>query len=115
MVSLMVRVDLPWSPGTRQVLLLTDGLANEGITDREPLAELASAIKAEGIATAIHYPKPLHLQPAMAAAGGKPGDLPVSEQLCREVLCLPLYPELPLDTLREIAACVARFHEVRVA
>ena len=76
---------------------------------------LQAHLKAAGIATAVHYPKPLHLQPAMAAAGGKPGDLPVSEQLCHEVLCLPLYPELGLAAVREIAASVARFHEAKVA
>ena len=61
-------------------------------------------LRAEGIATAVHYPRPIHLQPAMAAAGGQPGDLPVSEGLSREVLSLPLYPELPLDTVERIAA-----------
>lgn len=75
---------------------------------------LQAHLKAEGIATAVHYPKPLHLQPAMAAGGGKPGDLPVSERLCGEVLCLPLYPELELSAVRDVALCVARFHEARV-
>jgi hypothetical protein len=40
----------------------------------------------------------------MASAGGRPGDLPVSEQLSREVLCLPLYPELPLGDVARVAA-----------
>jgi dTDP-4-amino-4,6-dideoxygalactose transaminase len=62
-------------------------------------AHLAS----RGIATAVHYPRPIHLQPAMASAGGRPGDLPVSERLSNEVLSLPLYPELPLPTVRRIA------------
>ena len=39
----------------------------------------------------------------MAAAGGRVGDLPVSEQLSREVLCLPLYPELPFEAITRIA------------
>ena len=64
---------------------------------------LQARLRAEGIATAVHYPRPIHLQPAMAAAGGKPGDLPVSERLSREVLSLPLYPELPLETVDRIA------------
>jgi dTDP-4-amino-4,6-dideoxygalactose transaminase len=70
---------------------------------------LQAQLKARGIATAVHYPRPIHLQPAMARAGGQPGDLPVSEQLSREVLCLPLYPELPLEDVRRIAALVAAF------
>jgi len=64
-----------------------------------------------GIATAVHYPRPIHLQPAMALAGGREGDLPVSERLSREVLCLPLYPELALEAVGEIAGEVRRFVE----
>jgi dTDP-4-amino-4,6-dideoxygalactose transaminase len=67
-------------------------------------AHLAS----RGIATAVHYPRPIHLQPAMASAGGRVGDLPVSERLSNEVLSLPLYPELPLPTIERIAAEVRR-------
>jgi len=65
---------------------------------------LQARLKSEGIATAVHYPRPIHLQPAMAAAGGNAGDLPVSERLSREVLSLPLYPELPLEAVERIAA-----------
>jgi len=74
--------------------------------DREGLQ---SHLKARGIATAVHYPRPIHLQPAMAPAGGRPGDLPVSEALSREVLSLPLYPELPLPALERIAGEVRAF------
>jgi dTDP-4-amino-4,6-dideoxygalactose transaminase len=70
---------------------------------------LQAHLKKRGIATAIHYPRPIHLQPALGALGGKPGDLPVSEALSREVLSLPLYPELPLESVREIAAEVRTF------
>jgi dTDP-4-amino-4,6-dideoxygalactose transaminase len=70
---------------------------------------LQAHLKSRGIATAVHYPRPIHLQPAMAAAGGKGGDLPVSEALCREVLSLPLYPELPLLLLQQVGAEVRSF------
>ncbi len=76
---------------------------------------LAKRLEERGIATAVHYPRPIHMQPAMAAAGGRPGDLPVSEQLSREVLSLPLYPELPLPTLAAIAAEVRSFSRAAVA
>ncbi len=82
------------------------------VQDREGLRQHLSAA---GFSSAIHYQKPLHLQPAMAAAGGKAGDLPVSERLSREVLSLPLYPELELHKVEEIAAAVARFHEAKLA
>jgi dTDP-4-amino-4,6-dideoxygalactose transaminase len=70
---------------------------------------LQQRLKADGISTAVHYPRPIHLQPAMAAAGGAAGDLPVSEQLSREVLCLPLYPELAAEDVDRVAAAVRSF------
>ncbi len=71
------------------------------VPERDALAE---RLKARGIGTAIHYPRPIHLQASMASAGGRPGDLPVSEQLSREVLCLPLFPELSLEDVARVAA-----------
>jgi dTDP-4-amino-4,6-dideoxygalactose transaminase len=67
----------------------------------------------QGIATAVHYPRPIHLQPAMALAGGRAGALPVSERLSNEVLALPLYPELPHDAIDAIAGEVRRFASAR--
>ena len=75
------------------------------VADRDAMQ---GRLKEQGISTAVHYPRPIHLQPAMAPAGGRPGDLPVSEQLSREVLCLPLYPELPLEAIDRVAAEVRR-------
>jgi dTDP-4-amino-4,6-dideoxygalactose transaminase len=71
---------------------------------------LAAHLAERGIASAVHYPRPIHLQPALAAFRGKPGELPVSEALCQEVLSLPLYPELPLSVVAEIAAELRAFH-----
>jgi dTDP-4-amino-4,6-dideoxygalactose transaminase len=70
---------------------------------------LQAHLKQRGVATAIHYPRPIHLQPALASAGGAPGDLPISERLSEQVLSLPLYPELPLDALDGIADEVRGF------
>jgi dTDP-4-amino-4,6-dideoxygalactose transaminase len=64
---------------------------------------LQAHLAARGIATAVHYPRPIHLQPAMAVAGGRAGDLPVSERLSLEVIQVPLYPELPTEALERIA------------
>ena len=68
---------------------------------------LAAALRARGVGTLIHYPIPLHLQPAFASLGGKPGDLPVAEKATAEVLSLPLYPELTDEQARAVAAAVA--------
>ena len=73
---------------------------------RDPLQ---AHLKERGIASAVHYPRPIHLQPSMAGAGGKAGDLPVSEQVSREVLCLPIYPELPDEDVERIAREVRLF------
>ena len=76
------------------------------------------ALRAElehlGTATAVHYPKPIHLQPALGALGGREGDLPISERLSREVLSLPLYPELPKDAVTRIAGQVRAFCQAPV-
>jgi dTDP-4-amino-4,6-dideoxygalactose transaminase len=56
-----------------------------------------------GIETAIHYPTPVHLQPAFAALGHKPGDFPVAERAADEILSLPMFPELSHDEARFVA------------
>jgi dTDP-4-amino-4,6-dideoxygalactose transaminase len=55
---------------------------------------LAAHLAAEAIETAVFYPVPLHLQPALAHLGGRPGDLPNAEQLAREALAVPIHPGL---------------------
>ncbi|WP_249152982.1 DegT/DnrJ/EryC1/StrS aminotransferase family protein [Bradyrhizobium sp. AUGA SZCCT0240] len=66
----------------------------------------AMRIKLEesGVATGIHYPLPLHLQPAFAYLGYRPGDLPCCEAMAARSLSLPIFPELPRDQVRRIAA-----------
>ncbi len=70
---------------------------------------LAKHLQSRGIGTAIHYPFPIHLQPAYANMGYPAGTFPVSERLAREILSLPLYPELPLDEIRAITNAVNEF------
>jgi dTDP-4-amino-4,6-dideoxygalactose transaminase len=56
--------------------------------------ELLAACHAAGVGAGIHYPVPLHLQPAWRHLGHARGDLPVTEAWAAECLSLPLYPEL---------------------
>jgi len=67
---------------------------------------LAEALAAEGVATGVHYPIPVHLQPGYANLGYGPGDFPVAERAAGEVLSLPLYPELRPDQVEAIAELV---------
>jgi dTDP-4-amino-4,6-dideoxygalactose transaminase len=53
----------------------------------------------KGVATALHYPIPLHLQNAYMHLGYKPGDFPIAEKHAKEILSLPMYPELTSDQI----------------
>jgi dTDP-4-amino-4,6-dideoxygalactose transaminase len=67
--------------------------------------QLAAALAGRGIPTAVHYPRPLHRQPAFAHFPVAPGGLPVAETLARRVLSLPIHPDLEAaDQARIIAA-----------
>ncbi len=58
------------------------------------------------IGTAVYYPIPLHLQECFAYLGVKEGDLPETEKACKEVLALPIYPELKEEQVRFVAKAV---------
>lgn len=63
-----------------------------------------------GIGSGVYYPVPLHLQACFASLGGAPGDLPVTEALCEEVLSLPIFPELGEDRLSAVARAIREFY-----
>ena len=67
---------------------------------------LQQKLSDRGIQTGIHYPIPVHLQPAYADLGYKPGDFPRSELAAGEVLSLPMYPELVQEQIKQISAAV---------
>jgi len=71
--------------------------------------ELRSALKQQGIPTEIYYPSPLHVQPAFANLGYAHGAFPVTEAACKEVLALPIYPELTESQQRVIVESIATF------
>jgi dTDP-4-amino-4,6-dideoxygalactose transaminase len=73
--------------------------------------ELQSYLRNHGIPTEIYYPSPLHVEPAFAYLGYRKGDFPIAEVTCREVLSLPIYPELPPDQQRAIVETISRFYE----
>ena len=85
------------------------------LPDAEARARVQEALKAAGVPSAIYYPKPLHHQPAYAAAHaggiqqgplGGPPPLPVSEALCDRVLSLPMHPYLTEEQAGRVCAAV---------
>lgn len=67
---------------------------------------LQKTLSERGIATGIHYPVPIHLQPAYAALGHKPGDFPHAEGQSRRVLSLPMFAELTDQQIKRVVdAC----------
>jgi dTDP-4-amino-4,6-dideoxygalactose transaminase len=67
---------------------------------------LQRRLLAEGVQTGLHFPIPVHLQPAHADLGYEPGDFPVAEAAAREVLSLPIYPEMTAHQVAEVAAAL---------
>ncbi len=70
---------------------------------------LRDHLDARGVASAVHYPTPIHLQPAYAALGVGPGDLPVAERLAGENCSLPIFPAISDEQIAEIVAAVQSF------
>ncbi|HEY0021087.1 MAG TPA: DegT/DnrJ/EryC1/StrS family aminotransferase [Longimicrobium sp.] len=62
-----------------------------------------------GIGAAVYYPLAMHQQPCFAYLGYAEGDFPVSEQACREVISIPIYPELTADEREQVAAAIEEF------
>jgi dTDP-4-amino-4,6-dideoxygalactose transaminase len=65
------------------------------------------------IGTGLHYPIPLHVQPAYAYLGGGEGSLPETERLAGKILSLPMYPQLQPEQQRRVVDTLQQFCEVR--
>ncbi len=70
---------------------------------------LRDHLDARGVASAVHYPTPIHLQPAYAGRGLRPGALPVAERLAGENCSLPIFPAITDEQIAEIVAAVQSF------
>ncbi len=73
--------------------------------------KLREELKSKGIATGIHYPIPLHLQPAYRSFEFKEGDFPVTEKASQEILSLPMFAELNDEQIEEIVELIKKFKE----
>lgn len=74
--------------------------------------ELQAYLKRRGIGTAIHYPVPIHRQPAYLRLGYGPGSLAETEQAARTILSLPMYPDIPQDAPAIVGEAIASFFGV---
>lgn len=137
----VLRVKLPhldsWSAGRRanadryDEWFAESGLVDDGHVTPPPRAERATHIfnqytlrverrdelrahlNERGIGHSVYYPVPLHLQECFAELGYREGDLPVAERACREVVSLPVYPELDEASRRRVVDEIVGFYRGR--
>jgi dTDP-4-amino-4,6-dideoxygalactose transaminase len=72
-------------------------------------------LEQEGIATGIHYPTPIHLQPACAHYGYKRGMLPVTEAVAERIVSLPMYPEMTEEQIQLVINAIKKSNVARTA
>jgi dTDP-4-amino-4,6-dideoxygalactose transaminase len=72
--------------------------------------ELREYLAGRGVGSGLYYPLGLHLQECFRALGGNPGDLPVTEALTREVVSLPIFPELTEGQIGEVGEAIREFY-----
>ena len=87
------------TPVYHLMIVRVDAARRDAIRDR---------MGADGVATAIHYPRPIHLQPAFAHLGQGPGSCPVAERAADEMISLPMFPELTIEQVDHVAASLRR-------
>jgi len=73
----------------------------------------AASLAERGVETGIHYPVPLHLQPAFKHLGYKTGQLPVAERIASQTLSLPIYPEMSMQQLEYVCDAAHDFFHGR--
>ena len=72
--------------------------------------ELQQYLSSKGVSTGIHYPIPVHLQKAYKHLEYKQGDFPITEKYSKEILSLPMFPELLEDEIKYVVNCIKKFN-----
>jgi len=88
----------------------TSHVYNQFVIRCERRDELRKFLAEAGVGTEVYYPLAVHLQPALAAYGYKADDFPVSEQLSKEVLALPIFAELSEEEIATVAGLIREFY-----
>ncbi len=86
-----------------------DSIYNQYVIRVPKRDELLAHLRSLNIGCAVYYPVPLHLQQCFAQYGYKEGDMPVSEEAAKQVIALPIYPELTDEMKDHVAAAVLDF------
>ena len=76
--------------------------------------DLQAWLETKGISAGMHYPIPIHLQEAWHGDGGEDYSLPITEKTTKEILSLPMYPELTSEEVQYICDCVQEFTESKL-
>jgi len=79
----------------------------------EQREKLQAHLQASGVDAVVRYPVPIHLQPVFSDRGWRKGQFPVAETLARELLCLPIRPNLTTDEIDYVCDCVRHFFDGR--
>lgn len=87
------------TPVYHLMIVRVDAARRDAVRDR---------LAADGVATAIHYPRPIHLQPSFAHLGQGKGSCPVAERAADEMISLPMFPELTLAQVEHVSASLRR-------
>jgi dTDP-4-amino-4,6-dideoxygalactose transaminase len=83
---------------------------NQYVIATDKRDELRKHLKDNGVETEIYYPKPMHLQDCMDENKCAEGSLPVSEEACKRVLALPIFPDLSIDQKEYVLAKIWDFY-----
>ncbi len=105
LLSALPGIQLPQeTPGGYHVWNQYTILVNDTAREEQPMRDrLREKLLQRGVQSMIYYPLPLHLQPVYQSLGYQIGQFPVSEQACREVLSLPMFPELSFEEQQQVA------------
>ena len=74
--------------------------------------ELRRHLSGSGVGCSVYYPVPLHLQECFRELGYREGSFPKAEQACRDVISLPIYPELTDDQQQRVVSRISEFYRV---
>jgi dTDP-4-amino-4,6-dideoxygalactose transaminase len=83
------------------------------VVQSEMRNELLTSLSQARIQTGIHYPIPIHLQPAYASMGHQRGDFPEAERQCDRVLSLPMFPELTEEQIERVASAIKQIQNFK--